>query len=254
MNVLITNDDGYDAEGIQNLIKKLSEKHNVYVVAPDGNRSAVSSHLSMFKSLSLEKRKENHYTCSGYPADCAFVGIESNLFNVSFDCVVSGINLGGNLGTDIIYSGTCAAARQAALLGVPAIAVSVDLFDYKDFRKGDFKTDAMAEFILKNLESLVEKCKAAGKDYFLNVNALSQDSYKGVKTTSELCRKIYGDKIKIVEEDGKLHSVFIPGSSKDVENYCESDFSIVQEGYIALSFVSVNPDSGILVEGDGVSL
>lgn len=254
MNVLITNDDGYDAEGIQVLIKTLSKKHNVYVVAPEGNRSAVSSHLSMFNPLSIEKVTDTHFKCSGFPADCAFIGIESDLFDVQFDCVVSGINLGGNLGTDIIYSGTCAAARQASLLGVPAIAVSVEIEDYSNFHKAVFKTDAMAEFVCKNLETFVDKCNKAGRNYFLNINGLSADSYKGYKVTSELSRKVYGDKIKIVEENGKLHSVFQPGSIASTLNECESDFTIVHDGYISLSFITVQPDSGVLVEGEGISL
>ena len=127
MTILLTNDDGIQAKGINVIAERLiKDGHEVYVVAPDSNRSAVSHHITIWNVNTLKNQGENRWSCSGYPSDCVCVGLESNLFDFKFDVVVSGINQGANMGTDIIYSGTCGAARQAVLNGVPGIALSVD--------------------------------------------------------------------------------------------------------------------------------
>ena len=132
MNLLLCNDDGFDSEGIKVLAKKLSQKHKVYIVAPDSNRSAVSHHITMFKENTLIKLDDNLYSCSGFPVDCVFTGIESSLFGVKIDAVISGINRGANMGTDIIYSGTCAVARQGVLSGLPSVAFSLQSSEAED--------------------------------------------------------------------------------------------------------------------------
>ena len=105
MNLLITNDDGYEALGINVLAKELAKNHTVYVLAPSTNRSAVSHCLSVHNSLEVKKVADNVWTCSGFPADCVSIALQSSLFkDVKFDCVISGINKGPNLGTDIIFS------------------------------------------------------------------------------------------------------------------------------------------------------
>ena len=127
MKILLANDDGIEAKGIQVLAARLErDGHEVYVIAPDSNRSAVSHHITMYNVNTLKAAGKNRWACSGYPSDCVCIGLKSNLFDFKFDVVISGINEGANMGTDIIYSGTCGAARQAVLDGVPAIALSVD--------------------------------------------------------------------------------------------------------------------------------
>ncbi|MCR4742244.1 MAG: 5'/3'-nucleotidase SurE, partial [Treponema sp.] len=153
MNILVTNDDGYDSSGLQTLVDVLSKEHKVYVLAPDRNRSAVSNHITMFNDTAITKIKDKVYSCQGYPADCAAIGLTSNLFDIKFDLLISGINLGGNLGTDIVYSGTCAAARQAVFDKVPAIALSIQPLSYNQ-GEIDYKFNTLAEFVLKNLEEL----------------------------------------------------------------------------------------------------
>lgn len=247
MNVLLANDDGIECEGIQILAARLAKENNVYVVAPASNRSAVSHHLTMFDEVKLTEYKENQWACSGFPADCSFVGCKSNLLNAKIDVVISGINAGGNMGTDIIYSGTCAAARQAVLDGIPAIAVSVEP-DWSKVKKEGIKYSALADFIAKNLEILTSLSKTEYPRLFVNVNGASIDSYKGVKFTEKLCVREYGDTSEIIHgsqtgEDAEdcCISKYIMGGNK-VKNYDpESDGVAVNSGYISVSRIYVDP-------------
>lgn len=247
MNLLLSNDDGYSAEGIKKLAEKLSVRHNVYVIAPASNRSAVSHHISMFKELEIIHKQERVWACSGYPSDCVAVGLIGNLLDVKFDAVISGINMGGNMGTDIIYSGTCGAARQAVVCGVPAVAVSVQPEDWGKTEKEGFKFDAMCDFIDKNLEKLVALSKTESPRMFVNVNGLSIDRYKGVKFASDLCIKDYQDRINISISGKDLKgrdtykTEFVFGNGGVSYNPENCDFSVVNEGFVAVSLVYADP-------------
>lgn len=244
MNILIVNDDGIQSEGLQILVKRLSEEHKVYVLAPDSNRSAVSHHYSVFSPTTIKKYAENQWACSGFPSDCANIAITSNLFDVKFDVCLSGINDGPNLGTDIVYSGTCAGARQAVFDKVPGIALSVDPIDYIK----PCKYQAMADFAAKNLEALIKLTNTEGPRIFVNVNAASLDSYKGVKFGNELCARVYKDKINVVEEDGFLKSHIIPG--RGVDEYSPTcDYNIIRQGYVCVSRIYADPVSTDVLEG-----
>ncbi len=122
MRILLTNDDGIEAEGLQFLYEVLTKKAECFVVAPDQGRSCCSHGVTTHTSLEVVARMRNQWTVSGTPADCVRVGLL--WLDLRPDLVVSGINHGGNLGIDILYSGTAAGAREASLLGVPAIAIS----------------------------------------------------------------------------------------------------------------------------------
>ena len=87
MNLLLSNDDGFDSEGLKILADKLSQKHSVYIIAPDSNRSAVSHHITMVKANTMTKLADNIWSCSGYPVDCVFTGLESNVLGVQRDGV-----------------------------------------------------------------------------------------------------------------------------------------------------------------------
>ena len=175
MRLLLTNDDGIDGEGLQILAQTLKKEHDVWIIAPDSNRSAVSNGITISRSLNIKQLGEKTFTSSGLPADCVLTGIYSNLIPSNVDMVLSGINRGFNLGTDIVYSGTAAAARQAVILGIPALALSVESVN------SEWKYKALADFTLKNLDTLK---KLYTPDVFLNINALSLDSYKDVQFTN----------------------------------------------------------------------
>ena len=124
MKILLSNDDGYYAVGIQELIKQLEKNHEVYVAAPSKNHSAGSSALTVRRDIKVNNVMKNHYAIDGTPADCVHIALTC-LIKDKIDLVVSGINLGANLGDDVIYSGTVAAALEGRHLEMSPIAISL---------------------------------------------------------------------------------------------------------------------------------
>jgi len=125
MKILISNDDGVTAPGIKVLAEALSEVGEVIVVAPDRNRSAASSSLTIDNPIRMEETSMGYYAVTGTPADCIHIAHHTILKGELPDIVVSGINMGPNLGDDVLYSGTVAAAIEGRFLGVPALAMSM---------------------------------------------------------------------------------------------------------------------------------
>ncbi len=125
MKVLLSNDDGVVAPGIHALFKELTPFHDTTIIAPSEERSTTGHSLSLDKPLRVEKLEDKIYSCSGYPGDCVLVGLGHVLKEARPDIIISGINRGANLGQDLYYSGTIAAAREAAFHNVPSMAVSL---------------------------------------------------------------------------------------------------------------------------------
>jgi 5'-nucleotidase len=123
MRILISNDDGYLAPGIIALADALAAVADIVVVAPEGNRSGASNSLSLDRPLSVTKATNGYYFVNGTPTDCVHIAL-TGMLDVAPDLVVSGINNGQNMGDDTLYSGTVAAATEAYLFGIPAIAFS----------------------------------------------------------------------------------------------------------------------------------
>jgi 5'-nucleotidase len=161
MNIMVTNDDGIHAPGIIALAEALRELGAVTVVAPDRERSAAGHSLTLHSPLRVFELRPGWYAVDGTPTDCVNMGIHS-LLPVRPDLVVSGINHGPNLGDDITYSGTVAAAMEANLMGIPAIAVSLGTFE----RHGHF--DAAARVAARVARQVLANGLPA--DTFLNVN------------------------------------------------------------------------------------
>jgi 5'-nucleotidase len=176
-SILLTNDDGIEAEGLQTLEEALNGPAQIIVVAPDQERSAVSHSLTLRTRLELKEISANHYTVNGTPADCVIYALR-HLFVQFPDLVVSGINHGANLGDDIMYSGTVGAAREAAHYGIPSIAVS-QAYDDKPVR---FKEGAA--FLRKMIESILRH--GLGGEICLNVN-FPIGKIKGMKITRQGC-------------------------------------------------------------------
>ena len=124
MRILISNDDGYEAKGIKQLAKSLSEIAEVIVVAPNKNKSAASSSLTLGKPLKPIQIDKNIYAIDATPSDCVHLAL-CGFIKESIDLVVTGINFGANLGDDVIYSGTVAGAIEGRFLGLPSIAISL---------------------------------------------------------------------------------------------------------------------------------
>lgn len=161
MKVLITNDDGFDADGMQRFYDELSKRHNCFIVAPDQGRSCCGHAVTTGSELEVVQQHDRAWTVSGTPADCIRIGLL--WLQLKPDLVVSGVNQGGNLGLDIVYSGTVAAAREACSLGFPAVAISQ--YMRRDVPRDWSATGRRAVFVL---EKLLERSDF--KPGFWNVN------------------------------------------------------------------------------------
>lgn len=234
--ILVTNDDGINGEGLKVLVDSLRSVCDVYVLAPDSNRSAVSSKITLGERFRFQKYGADSYSCSGTPADCVICALTSPLFGCSFDAVISGINAGPNMGTDVIYSGTCAAARQAVLMGIPGIAVSLEscFFDYAD---SGFNFKPLADFTAKNLDTLISLCTG---EVFVSLNATSADEYTEAAFAS-LCSRDYGDKVSIEHEGGDSFSGLCSAGPLRVAGNADSDYALARSGKIAVSLIYAEP-------------
>jgi len=125
MRILITNDDGFYAQGIKELKSVLQDDYDVYVVAPDRERSATSHSLTLDYPLRINKKSEKEFTVDGTPTDCVLVAIHGLMEHNPPELVISGINHGPNMGEDVTYSGTVAAAFEGTILGIRSVSVSV---------------------------------------------------------------------------------------------------------------------------------
>ncbi len=160
MHILITNDDGYLAPGIRILAEELSMIARVTVVAPDRNKSGASNSLTLMRPLRAEMTPQGFYRVDGTPTDCVHLAI-SGLLEDTPDMVVSGINAGPNLGDDVLYSGTVAAAMEGRTLGLPAIAVSIDARPVQHYQTA-------ASITSQIIRNLIEQ--PIPEDSILNVN------------------------------------------------------------------------------------
>jgi len=230
MNLLICNDDGIESEGILALAKMLSERNNVLVIAPFENKSACGHSITIGKELKLVEHKLldgiKTYSISGTPADCVKFALNSLHFPA--DAVVSGINNGSNLGTDILYSGTVSAALEAVAFGLPAVAVSSTAYSNNNFKY-------CSEFISKNIDGLI---KSNDGDFVWNVNIpnIKPDDILGVKYT-KMGYQVYSDCYK---EVGKgmyvLSGEPIAHDKNDFD--CDVEWNI--KGYITITPILFN--------------
>jgi 5'-nucleotidase len=233
MNILITNDDGAGSDGILKLagVLRSGGKHRVFIIAPDTDRSGVSHSMSIIKCpVKLSLLGEDTWSCSGTPVDCVIVAVLGAL-PVKPGLVLSGINRGENSGTDIVYSGTAAAARQAGLSGIPAIALSLD-------GRGDYNWDMAASWSASHLEELMAYWE---KDTFVNVNIPNNPlGPQGIKTAFPAVKR-YEDSLNIVTDRKGDRWIFLDGG-KDV-TACEagSDVDVVSRNFVSVSVVVNQP-------------
>ncbi|ALE02322.1 5'/3'-nucleotidase SurE [Candidatus Pseudothioglobus singularis] len=225
MRILISNDDGYKAEGIIQLAKSLSEISEVIIVAPSENKSAASSSLTIGKPLKPIQIEKNVYAIDATPSDCVHLAL-CGFIKESIDLVVTGINLGANLGDDVIYSGTVAGAIEGRFLGLPSIAVSLASWECKHFET--------AGKIAKLLVAQIEKAPLA-YNTIINVNVpdIPMSEIKGIKST----RLGNRHKSEPSIQDLKDPSLFWIGENgKESDNEKGTDFHAISN-----NFVSVTP-------------
>ncbi len=229
MKILLTNDDGIDAEGLDSLYRILSQQHDVYVIAPDRERSACSNMFTIRTEIGIKQVDSRRYAISGYPADCVSIALHGDIVP-DVDLVISGINHGPNIGDDVFFSGTVGGARTAFIFGKSAIAFSVDSFH----RASDYFDEA-SEFVMKFIE---EKKDEPG--YFFNINYpdIPQAEIKGVKYTFT-GRRIYRDyyKKEVSADDDMTLKLVGEVESVPVEG---SDVTEMEKGYISVTPLSLD--------------
>lgn len=241
--ILLTNDDGFDSLGLQALKEALSPLGRVVVVAPAHEKSACGHGLSITKTLRFVELEKDFYKLDdGTPTDCVYLGIHAILKKNKPDLVVSGINIGSNMGEDVTYSGTVAGAMEGSIIGIPSIAFSQVIKDGKDCKNGaglDFSLAKKASFEIakKMLES-----NPLGDRKVLNVNFPLGKESKGYKIT-QLGYRLYGNDAKrSVNPRGEeyywlgLH----PLAWQERESNIMSDFKAVKEGYISITPLTLN--------------
>ncbi len=238
MKILISNDDGIAANGIRVLTKALATDHEVYVIAPDRERSAAGHSLTLHTPLRVEELEaisgaKRTWVTTGTPGDCVKIGISAILPPEEMpDLVISGINHGPNLGADILYSGTVSCAMEGAMLGIPSIAVSLASMhcDYDDF----IYTGKFVNALLTKLKEFTFPAKT-----ILNVNvpALDADDIAGVAIT-ELGRKMFTDNYeKRVDPRGKVY-YWMAGELISEPEGANTDIAAVRDNKISITPVT----------------
>jgi len=240
MKILLTNDDGYQAPNIQNLYRKLSQNHDVWIIAPENNCSGMSAAISFLKDTKIRQVEERIYAVDGTPADCTYFGL-LGIVDFEFDMVVSGINHGANLGTDVIYSGTVGAAVGGRKLKYPPLALSVASYETVNM---DFIVNKTSK-IIDTIKSLPEQFH--GKVFNVNFPDLSEDECKGIKITS-LAKRGVPSKPIVISSDGDIKKYRYNLSGEPVDEPTLTDARAVKDGYISVSILDYDLDQEPLRE------
>lgn len=248
MDILISNDDGYQAPGITCLAQELSKiGRRITTVAPDRNRSAASSSLTLESPLRVVQVSDNIFAVSGTPTDAVHIGL-TGLLDHEPDIVVSGINTCANLGDDVIYSGTVAAAIEGRFLGLPAIAVSL-----AGYKSEHYQTAAV--ITRRIIEQLATHPLPVNTILNINVPDLPLDELKGMQVTRLGNRHKAEPVVKDKDPRGKtIYWVGPAGAEQDAGE--GTDFYAVSQGYVSITPIDVDltQHSAIKVIQDWIDL
>lgn len=226
MKILVSNDDGVLASGIAALVQELSKVASIEVMAPDRNRSGASNSLTLSRPLRARRLDNGHYSVEGTPTDCVHLAL-TGFFDNGFDMVVSGINHGANLGDDILYSGTVAAAMEGRSLGLPALAISMVGDNIHHYETGAL----IAKQLVMKLQT-----HSLPSQTILNVNVpdvLPQD-IKGLQVTRLGTRHTAAPIVKEFDPRGHpMYWIGPPGPEADAGP--GTDFYAVNQGYVSVT-------------------
>jgi 5'-nucleotidase len=231
LRILLSNDDGYQARGLRTLAEHLTSLAEVIVVAPDRNRSGASNSLTLETPLRVERVDDNLYYVNGTPTDCVHIAI-TGLLEHEPDVLISGINHGANLGDDVLYSGTVAAAMEGRFLGIPSIAVSLVLAGGEHFATA-------AELVRRLVERNVTD--PLPTDAILNVNVpdLPLEAIKGVRVTRLGFRHKSEPAVKALDPHNRpIYWIGPAGPGQDVGP--GTDFHAVTSGFVSVSPIKVD--------------
>jgi 5'-nucleotidase len=227
MKVLLTNDDGIKSAGIKALESVFSKYFDVYVVAPMKEVSGSSHSITFLTDIHIKIFDKHHIGVFGYPADCVNIALFSELIPEP-DIIISGINAGPNMGEDVVFSGTVAAARHGFYYHKKSIAVSVSAFmDIKDIEGLAYLTYEVYDY----LEELNLWSKA-----FFNVNYpnLRRNEIKGIRFT-RLGKRIYRDKYILVDETNEYKTYRLTAPNPSSIDLPGSDFEAIRNGYVSIT-------------------
>ncbi len=230
MRLLCTNDDGFLALGLDCLVRAAEPLGEVTVVAPDREQSATSHALTMHHPLRVKPRGERRYQVDGTPTDCVMLALEA-LMPEPPDFVLSGVNHGQNMGEDVLYSGTVAAAMEGLALGLPSIALS--------FAGGDHGTDAtLIASQIDAVRGLLGHVLSLDlpKDTLLNINLppLPSGEIKGARLT-RLGRRVFRDSIRRMKDPWGKEVFWIGGGTMAWTGGADSDYQAVRDGFISVT-------------------
>lgn len=226
MLILVSNDDGIHSEGLRLLGESLQSLGEVFIIAPDRERSAVGHSLTLDMPLRVKQAGERLFAVNGTPTDCIALGV-LGILKSKPDLVVSGINMGQNLGDDITYSGTVSAAMEAALLRIPSFAVSL-------VANGDYRFEAAAKFSCYLAQIIMERRLPPYTLLNVNVPNLRQSDIKGVAVTS-LGRRHYSETVlEKIDPRGKAY-YWIGGGNYKWEHKEGTDIEAINQNMISVT-------------------
>jgi len=231
--ILVSNDDGVDAPGIRVLANALAEIGDVTVVAPDRERSAASHSLTLQVPLRAQRIDDSTVSVDGTPTDCVMLAI-NNLLSKRPDLVVSGINRGPNMGDDLTYSGTVAAAMEGTLLGIPSIAVSLD-------RPGDKPYDYHAAGVVARELAAIVLERGLPQSTLLNVNVphVPLGEIKGIRITRQ-GKQVYEDLIVEKRDPRGRAYYWIGGQQETWSIEPNTDYTTLAKGYVSVTPVQLD--------------
>ncbi len=231
MKILVSNDDGYQSLGIVALADGLNNIADVEVVAPDRNRSAASHSLTLLYPMRIKRHENGFCSVEGTPTDCVHLAVNGMLANLP-DMVVSGINDGPNMGDDVLYSGTVAAAIEGRYLGLPAIAVSMASSDPKHY-------ETAAKVVVEMVSHMGEF--PIDENSILNVNVpdLPYEKIKGIKATRLGSR--HKSEGVITQIDPRGETIFWLGPvGPEADAGSGTDFFAVKEGFVSVTPLQID--------------
>ena len=240
MRILLSNDDGYFAPGLAALAEAMHGMGDVTVVAPERNRSGASNSLTLDRPLHLRQAHNDFYYVNGTPTDCVHLAVTGMLEHEP-DMVVSGVNLGPNMGDDTIYSGTVAAAMEGFLLGVPSIAVSLASFEGRHFATAARVARELAERFL---------ARPFGVPALLNMNVpdVPYDTLAGIRNTRLGRRHKAEPVVKQVSPRGEtVYWVGAAGAAADAGE--GTDFHAVENGWVSVTPLQIDLTDTANIEG-----
>jgi len=227
MRILCTNDDGYLATGLNVLAAAARPLGEVSIVAPDREQSATSHSLTIHHPLRARRARDGALVVDGTPTDCVILAV-GELLEHRPDIVLSGVNHGPNMGEDVLYSGTVAAAMEATVLGIPAVAVSYTGTHYEEL-------PAWEGVLTRLLEGIVSAGDFPGHTLFsVNLPPVEPSQVKGVRVTS-LGKRRYSDSLTRALDPSGREYFWIGGGVTNWTGAPDSDFRAVEEGYISVT-------------------